>query len=122
MAPFDKSFHPTALVPDLIPFTSTSVLTAEEEERLKGVTMNYNCKPVQLCRACHWTSRHELNGSYLPRLHIQYTRKSGGLWSMGNDWMLWDRTDDHCKNDYMTHQFLTKQENTENIPLVKRIA
>ncbi|OAL47543.1 kinase-like protein, partial [Pyrenochaeta sp. DS3sAY3a] len=121
MAPSDKNFHPTALVPDIVTITNTSVLTAEEEERLKGVKMNFSGKPVQLCRACHWSTMDELTGSYLPRVHIEYTRRNGGLWSMGNDWMLWDRTDDYCKNDYMTHQFLQKH-NTKNIPLVKRMA
>jgi hypothetical protein len=39
---------------------------------------------------------------------------------MGNDWVVWDRPEEECGNDYMTHQFLQKQ-GTKNIPLVKQM-
>ncbi|KAF2109669.1 kinase-like domain-containing protein [Lophiotrema nucula] len=121
MAPYDFHFQPRDIIPNIIYQISGAELSAEEKETLKDVSSNLNPLDIrELCRACGWNTQHELGCSYLPRLHVQYTRANGGLWSMGNDWMVWDRTDEDSGNDYMTHQFLRKQ-STKNIPIVKEM-
>ena len=121
MAPYDKHFKPKDLIPNAVYTTYKTELSAEEKETLSDVRQGFSPLDIRkLCRACGWNSEHELTSSYLPRLQIQHTRENSGLWSIGNDWMIWDRPDEGWGNDYMTHQFLQEQ-NTKDIPLVKNL-
>ncbi|KAH9861595.1 hypothetical protein J1614_011346 [Plenodomus biglobosus] len=121
MPDYDLHFQPKDLIPNLIYQEDDDHLSDKDKETLAGVEeVCTTLTPRHLCRACGWNSQHELGSSYLPRICIRHTRENGGLWSVGNDWMLWDRTNEERGNDYMTHQFLQKQ-NTKDIPLVKRM-
>ncbi|KAF2791546.1 hypothetical protein K505DRAFT_326759 [Melanomma pulvis-pyrius CBS 109.77] len=96
-------------------------LSPEQEEKLKGVNRNPPRLPKELCRACGWNTSHELMSSYLPRVRINYTTRSAGLWQLGTEWMLWDRINNNrVGNDYITWQFL-RDHNVQNIPLVKEM-
>jgi len=121
MTSYDFDFKPENLIPNVVYRENNSKLSADEEKTLQGV-ISYvdSIEPQTLCRVCGWNSHHEVNSSYLPRLHIEHIRCNTGFWSMGNDWIVWDRPQDEARNDYMTHQFLQKQ-GTKDIPLVKKM-
>ncbi|KAF1844469.1 kinase-like protein [Cucurbitaria berberidis CBS 394.84] len=121
MAPYDLHYQPKDLIPNAVYMASDPELSIEEKETIKGVVNIFSpADNRELCRACGWNHKHELCSSYLPRLRVSHTRENSGLWTMGNDWVVWDRTDEECGNDYMTHQFLQKQR-TKYIPLVKKM-
>jgi hypothetical protein len=125
MVNFELDFSPDALIPNLVcrPLNDDGTytpLSAEQAETLKGVSEVYQMKRETLCRACGWNTYHECTSSYLPRLRVQHTRANGGMWVMGNDWLVWDRTQEEKSNDYITHQFLQKH-GVKDIPLVKRM-
>jgi hypothetical protein len=121
MSTYDIHYGPGDLIPNVVYNKTEAKLTAEEKETLKGTIHTYDSMvPRQLCRACGWTNYHECCSSYLPRLRVFHTRGTRGLWQMGNDWALWDRTEEDHGNDYMTHQFLQKQD-TKSIPLIKKM-
>jgi hypothetical protein len=121
MPPYDLDFRPENLIPNILCKEHGTELSAEEKETMEGVEHGFDSfNNLELCRACGWNSCHE-TGSYLPRIHIEHIRPNGGMWTMGNDRIVWDRTGEECGNDYMTHQFLQKQ-GTKDIPLVKRMA
>jgi aminoglycoside phosphotransferase len=119
MAPYDLSFRPGDLIPNIIHGAFGEELSAEDKKKLKTFDSGFRPTEIRdLCRACGWNTKHELASSYLPRVRVEHTRANSGLWVMGNDWMLWDRTEEGTGNDYMTHEFLRKQ-NTKNILIVK---
>ncbi|KAH7085811.1 kinase-like domain-containing protein [Paraphoma chrysanthemicola] len=128
MAPnYDLYYQPKDLIPNIVcrqidyENQSVSELSEDEKETLKGVVSGYTPGDnPQLCRACGWSYKHELCSSYLPRLRVQHAQENKGLWTMGNDWMVWDRAEEDSGNDFMTHQFLQMQ-GAKNIPLVKRM-
>jgi hypothetical protein len=121
MAPYDLDYRVETLIPNIICGQHGTKLSPEQEETLINVKVYYDpSENRQLCRACGWTDKHELTSSYLPRLRINHTRANAGLWTMGNDWVVWDCPDGERKNDYITHQFL-KRQGTTDIPLVKEM-
>ncbi|KAI8939529.1 hypothetical protein NX059_003298 [Plenodomus lindquistii] len=121
MSEYDFAFRPEDLIPNVVYKAHGTEPSAEEKETLKGVIQNIDTlNPRELCRACGWNTYHELTSSYLPRLRVLHTRGNSGLWTMGSDWMIWDRTDEERGNDYMTHKFLQNQ-NTKHIPLLKKV-
>jgi hypothetical protein len=120
MAPYDISFQPEALIPNIVFSPERSILTAEDRKRIgNSVSIPPLDNPV-LCRACGWTAYNECS-SYLPRLRVFHTRANSGLWLMGNDYVVWDRIrTPRTQNDYMTVKFL-HEKGTKNIPLVKEM-
>jgi hypothetical protein len=124
MAPYDIGFRPEDLIPNIVFSPEGGTLTKDDEKKLQ-VSEADRCEhgdPELLCRACGWTTYHELCTSYLPRLRMFHVRENAGLWHMGNDWLIWDRPGDTGKgtNEYMTYKFLRDQE-TKDIPLVKEM-
>ena len=121
MVSYELDFRPENLIPNIVYRELEGKLSADEEKTLQGV-INYvdTIEPRTLCRACGWNSHLELTSSYLPRLHIEPSHGNKGFWTMGNDWIIWDRPQGEARNDYMTHQFLQNQ-GTKDIPLVKRM-
>jgi hypothetical protein len=112
----DLHFQPKDLIPDVLFTPAGTEMTAEEKKKYEGVKP-YACPKQELCRACGWDTQHE-GSSYLPRLRVFHTRPNGGLWNMGNDYVLWDRPGKTgLDNDYMTWQFL-KEQGVKNIPLL----
>ncbi|CBX97088.1 hypothetical protein IAQ61_007969 [Plenodomus lingam] len=122
LADFDFHFHPTDRIRGLIDQTFGVPLPDEVEKKLDESRSTLNPLDIrELCRSCGWNDKHELGSSYISRLGVFHTRGNRGLWVMGNDWMIWDRTEEESGNDYMTHQFLQKH-NPKNIPLLKTMA
>jgi hypothetical protein len=109
MAPYDLHYQPKDLIPNVVYLAHDAEPSAEEKETLNGVELRYPHDSIDiLCRSCGWHTYNETTSSYLSRLRVQHTRANACLWTMGKDWMLWDRTDEECGKDYMTHQFLQK--------------
>ncbi|KAH4040972.1 hypothetical protein HBI64_026250 [Parastagonospora nodorum] len=118
---YELDFSPENLIPDMLYKPIDEVVSAEEREKLGGLTVTWaRDQEKTLCRSCGWTVYNEMCSSYLSRLHIEGVRNNNGMWSMGNDWIVWDRPGAECRNDYMTHEFLQKQ-GVKHIPLVKRM-
>jgi hypothetical protein len=118
----DRDFHPEQMIPGLVFIPAGEIhMSAEDEEKFKGVRFSSQREKKELCRACGWNTDHELISSYLPRIRMFYTKPNAGLWTMGNDYMIWDRA---CKegmdNEFMTYQFL-KAKGVKNIPLVEEM-
>ncbi|KAH4033917.1 hypothetical protein HBI09_114460 [Parastagonospora nodorum] len=110
MSPYDFSFHPTDLIPGLIFCAGGNVLAAEEQEKLKNVDERKRHPVDVLCRSCGWNT-----------IRILYAKPNDGLWLLGNDWLLWDRTTSKTTgNDYMVYKFL-KDQGSQDIPLVKEM-
>jgi hypothetical protein len=121
MVLYELDFRPENLIPDIVYGELDGKLSADEKKTLEGVISDIDTiEPQTLCRACGWNSYLELTSSYLPRLHIEQSHGNKGFWTMGNDWIIWDRPQEEARNDYMTHQFLQNQ-GTKYIPLVKRM-
>jgi hypothetical protein len=123
MPPHDLSFRPEDLIPNVVfrPNGILDPLSAEDKEKLGDVgSVSTPVEPYVLCRSCDWNTEHEKRSSYLSRLRIVHTRANAGLWTMGNDWAIWDRTEAESGTDFITHQFLKKQ-NTRHIPLLKEM-
>ncbi|KAF2848044.1 hypothetical protein T440DRAFT_470630, partial [Plenodomus tracheiphilus IPT5] len=96
-------------------------LSAEDQEKLGNVTsIQTSSAWCVLRRACGWKTQHEQGKPYLPRLRIFHARPNGGLWTRGNDWAIWDRTQEESENDCMTHQFLKKQD-MKHVPLLQEM-
>lgn len=126
-APYDWSFEPTDLVPDMIrtPRVKNLPISASDKEIsdkeiFDNTDVHGPVEALELCRACGWNTRHECEAWYLPRLRIFSTLCNKGLWVMGNDWFIRDRTENASGNEFMTYQFLKKQ-GTKHIPLVKEM-
>jgi hypothetical protein len=116
----DLTFQPKELIPEVVFKPAGTELSAENMEKLKGVRY-WEEKTEPLCRACGWTTYNKLTCSYLPRLRVFHTRGDSGLWTMGNDYALWDRSRDKGMNyDYMTYQFL-KAKGLKNIPFLEEM-
>lgn len=121
MSTYDISFEPEKLIDGIVCRSYGTELTPEEEETLKDVK-HWGPQPAEkLCRACGWDTEHETTSSYLPRLRIFDTKVSSGLWTMGNDWMVWDRPSKFSGNDYMSWKFLTDKK-VKDVPLVKHMS
>lgn len=120
VAPYDVSFEPGDLIPNVVFSPEGGTLSKKEGKMLGKADRLLSGSPELLCRACGWTTYHELCSSYLPRLRMLHTRQNSGLWHMGNDWLIWDRPGDRSieTNDYMTYKFL-RDKGTNDIPLVK---
>lgn len=126
MAQYDISFQPENLIPNVVFSPEGGNLSEDEGKRLGEADRLLQGPPELLCRACGWTSYHELCSSYLPRLRLfrLHVRRNSALWQMGNDWLIWDRPGDRGMetNDYMTYKFLRDHDqDTTNIPLVKEM-
>jgi hypothetical protein len=116
----DLTFQPKELIPEVVFQPAGTELSAEDTKKLKGVRYWEETRE-SLCRACGWTTYNELTCSYLPRLRVFHTRGDSGLWTMGNDYALWDRSRDKgMNNDYITYQFL-KEKGLKNIPLLEEM-
>ncbi|KAH7407090.1 kinase-like domain-containing protein [Phaeosphaeria sp. MPI-PUGE-AT-0046c] len=121
MAPYDIAFRPEDLMPNVVFSPEGGTLSEDDAKRLGKADRSLGGSPELLCRACGWTTYHELCSSYLPRLRMYHVRPNSGLWQMGNDWLIWDRPGDRGieTNDYMTYKFLRDQ--GTNIPLVEKM-
>jgi hypothetical protein len=126
--PHKLSFEPEDLIPNSV-FSPEGGTLSEEEYQKVGDAKRWledvrrpdgQIHIEELCRACGWTTEHELGSSYLPRLRILHSRGNSGLWFMGNDWLIWDHPKTKITNDYMTYKFLRDQ-GTKDIPLVKEM-
>ncbi|KAH7410475.1 kinase-like domain-containing protein [Phaeosphaeria sp. MPI-PUGE-AT-0046c] len=122
MAPYDVRFEPKDLIPNVVFSPEGGTLSEKEEKMLGKAERGLRGSPELLCRACGWTTYHELCSSYFPRLRMFHTTQTAGLWQMGNDWLIWDRPGDRGieTNDYMTYKFL-RDNGTKDIPLVKEM-
>lgn len=123
MAPYDLSFQPEDLIPNVVFSPEGEPLTEAEGKQLGETKRMLSSRSGELlCRACGWTTYHELCSSYLPSLRMFHVRHNSGLWQMGNDWLIWDRPGDWGieTNDYMTYKFLRDQ-GTKDIPLVEEM-
>jgi hypothetical protein len=121
MAPHDISFQPEDLIPNVVFSPENGILTPEDRKKLGNPLPQPGIDNPVLCRACGWTAYNECCSSYLPRLRIFHTRANGGLWVMGNDYVMWDRIrTPRSQNDYMTVKFL-QERGTKNIPLVEEM-
>jgi hypothetical protein len=115
----DSHFRPQDIYPDIVFHPAGTDLTAEEKEKVKDVDV-WGIPKTPLCTACGWNTFHQ-RSSYIPRLQIFHTRPNEGLWTMGNEYALWDRkTMPGMGNDYMTWKFL-KEKEVKNIPLLNEM-
>jgi len=118
----DHHFGPKDLIPDAVFVPAGTELSAEDKPKFEGVQHRVDHDSItELCRACGWTNQHEVNTFYLPRLRIFHARQHSGLWEMGNDYVIWDRSGEKEMNhDFITHQFL-KEKRVKDIPLVEEM-
>lgn len=118
MSKYDIKFQPEDLIPNVVFSPEKAYISKEDKKKLGDRDGSYDCETKLLCRACGWNTYHEVGSSYLPRLRIFHTRKNSGLWTIGNDYVMWDRPGDKGTetNDYMTWKFLREQ--GTKIPLV----
>jgi hypothetical protein len=120
--PEDLSFQPKDLIPDIV-WAPGGLVSAEDEKVLEGKKDPNHWKTWDevLCRACGWNVTHELSTSYLPRVRIHMAVGNKGLWSLGNDWMLWDQPNGAALgNDFVNYQFL-KSQGVKDIPLLQEM-
>ena len=85
VAPYDVSFEPGDLIPNVVFSPEGGTLSKKEGKMLGKADRLLSGSPELLCRACGWTTYHELCSSYLPRLRMFHTRTDSGLWRMGDD-------------------------------------
>lgn len=112
--------NPTEVIPDMI-WAPGGTLPPDRKAEHAGVQVWSRGEDVkELCRTCGWNTYHELTSCYIPRMRIEYTKMASGMWSIGPDWLIWDRPNEvHLGNDSITYQFLRSK--GVKMPLVKEM-